>query len=175
MQLVLKACNNLYWFSSIFSLEIAATYVIYFFKGSALASSHKDQTGDKSEGTSPCTQQKDDDKGAKDDDKTSKDDDKASKDDGNNRDDGKQGKHTIFIGPTTILYFLGPLGTWIFVVFGKLCWISNNLYLFFRHDSSTCAPPPAARIGGKAASGTCCNLRSEGAARKSCSCSGAEF
>ena len=28
MQLVLKACNNLYWFSSIFSLEIAATYVI---------------------------------------------------------------------------------------------------------------------------------------------------
>ena len=114
-------------------------------------------------------------KGAKDDDKTSKDDDKASKDDDNNRDDGKQGKHTIFIGPTTILYFLGPLGTWIFVLFGKLCWISNNLYLFFRHDSSTCAPPPAARIGGKAASGTCCNLRSEGAARKSCSCSGAEF
>ena len=89
MQLVLKACNNLYWFSSIFSLELAATYVIYFFKGSALASSHKDQTGDKSEGTPPSTQPKDDDKGAKDDDKISKDDDKSSKDDGNNRDDGK--------------------------------------------------------------------------------------
>jgi len=53
-------------------------------------SKQSDQTGDKSEGTSPCTQQKDDDKGAKNDDKASKDDDKASKDDGNNRDDGKQ-------------------------------------------------------------------------------------
>ena len=43
-------------------------------------------------------------KGAKDDDKTSKDDDKASKDDGNNRDDGKQGKHMFLSVQQQFLY-----------------------------------------------------------------------
>jgi len=97
--LVLNACNNLYWFSSIFSFGDSSNLCfIYFFKVSAEPSSHKDQSGDKSKGASS----KDDDKGAKDDDKAAKDDDKASKDDVSIRDDGKQGKNMFFISPAAI-------------------------------------------------------------------------
>ena len=112
MQLVLKASNNLYWFSSIFSFWRQQQLMFYvFFKVSAEPSSLQDQSGDKSKGAPS----KDDDKGAKDDDKASKDDDKASKDDGSIRDDGKQGKHTFFISPAAIFVsaFLVEPATWI--------------------------------------------------------------
>ena len=92
-QLVLNACNNLYWFSSIFSFWRQQQLMFYvFFKVYAEPSSLEDQSGDKSKGAPS----KVDDKGAKDDDKASKDDDKALKDDGSIRDDGKQGKY-IFL------------------------------------------------------------------------------
>ena len=112
MQLVLKASNNLYWFSSIFSFWRQQQLMFYvFFKVSAEPSSLQNQSGDKSKGAPS----KDDDKGAKDDDKASKDDDKASKDDGSIRDDGKQGKHTFFISPAAIFVsaFLVEPATWI--------------------------------------------------------------
>ena len=100
-QLVLNACNNLYWFSSIFSFWRQQQLMFYvFFKVSTELSSHKDQSGDKSKGVSS----QDDDKGAKDDDKTAKDDDKASKDDVSIRDDGKQGKHTFLSVQQQFLY-----------------------------------------------------------------------
>ena len=66
---------------------------MFFFKVSVEPSSLEDQSGDKSKGAPS----KDDDKGAK-------DDDKASKDDGNNRDDGKQGKHTFLSVQQQFLY-----------------------------------------------------------------------